>query len=177
MHLDLTPEEFERLLKLAYLGEAVTNDWTPAEQHSPQQAAATDLLYDLCAKAQHTPARDYVSFDERAGEWAPSEALNREMDDLIGRYDNEVFWDELLLRLARRDMLAEYGQQAIDGMSEAYRKRAELSLIEYYSREVKQHGLDRFVLKNEAQPIKPRAKSRGKKHGRSRRQSGGQHTP
>lgn len=168
MHLSLSPEEFERLLKLAYLGEAVLNDWTPSEKHDRGQLSATGLLYDLCAEAEGTPARKYVRFDDIIGEWVPSAELDKEMDDVIARYDGEAFWDELVAHLARRDMVAEYGDDAIAGMSDAYRRQAERPLYDYYFNEIREHGVDRIVIRGEENQLKRRSKSRGGKRGRSR---------
>ena len=174
MHLELTPEEFERLLKLAYLGEAVANDWTPADRHEPQQLGMTDVLYDLCARAKDTPAAGYVVQDEKSGEWMPSQALDQEMDEIISRYDNEVFWDELIARMTRRDLLAEYGQQSIETMSDVYKKQAEQPLNEYYSREVREHGLDRLLVNDDIHnTLKNRSKEREKKRDRKRPEAAG----
>ncbi len=174
MHLELSPEEFERLLKLAYLGEAVANDWTPADRHERQQLGMTDILYELCARAKDTPAAGYAVLDEKSGEWMPSAALDQEMDEIIGRYDNEVFWDELMTRMTRRDLLGEYGQASIDTMSDVYKKQAEQPLMAYYSREVREHGLDRFMVNDETNnKLKNRSKERDPKRDRKRPESAG----
>ncbi len=146
MHLQLSPEEFERLLKLAYLGEAVQNDWVPAEETTDEQRATTDLLYDLCAEAKDTPCARLVTEDEASGEWLPSEELREEMHAALGAYDNDVFWDELVHRLAEKELVAEYGREALEGMPEGYRRQAELPVLEYYWEEVHRHGIDRFRL-------------------------------
>jgi hypothetical protein len=145
MHLSLSDSEFERLLKLAYLGEVVMNDWTFPEQWTPEQREAAETLYDLCARAPGTLAEKYVERDGR-GEWGPSTLLREEMGNLLGDYDDDVFWDELVLRLARRDLLEEYGQNTLDTMSPAHREKAEKPLIDYYNHEVRDHGLDRVTV-------------------------------
>lgn len=147
MQLSLSDGDFERLLKLAYLGELVRNDWTPPEEQTDEHKASTDLLYDLCQLAPGTPSERYVVFDEPTGEWGPSPLLKKEMEKEIGDYDNDVFWDELTARLAGRDLLAEYGNDALKGMPEQYRKQAESPLLEYYWREVREHGINRLTIR------------------------------
>jgi hypothetical protein len=149
MQLSLSPEQFERMLKLAYLGEIVANDWTPDAEQADEQRGMTDLLYDLCARADGTPSARLVEFDKASGEWIPSAALKEEMDRIIGDYDNDVFWDELTARLARRDMVAEYGEEALSGMTESYRKQAENPLADYYWAEVRENGIDRLFVRED----------------------------
>ncbi len=169
MHLQLSPEEFERLLKLAYLGEAVLSDWTPPEEVQDEQRAATDLLYDLCAHAAETPSARLVVEDEASGEWLPSEQLRDEMNTALGNYDNDVFWDELVHRLAQRELTAEYGREQLDTMSDHYRHRAEEPLLDYYWNEVRTHGIDRFrMVEDEAEPRGERRRPGRARGGRSR---------
>lgn len=159
MQLSLSPEQFERLLKMAYLGEILLNDWTPPEELTDEHRGSTDLLYDLCQRAEGTPSERYVTFDADAGEWGPSQLLKDEMDRHIGDYDNDVFWDELAARLARRDLGAEYGEDALREMPEGYRKEAEKPLLDYYWREVRENGLDRFTIKEDMEPRSARRRT------------------
>lgn len=146
MILELSDSDFERLLKLAYLGEIVMNDWTPTEAWSEEQRASSDLVLDLQARAADSAAADLVGQDTRTGEWVPSPLLRSEMEAYIERYDDETFWDELVHRLARRDLAKEYSPEALSQMSDAHVAEAEKSLVDYYNDEVDLHELDRFVV-------------------------------
>lgn len=147
MILELSDADFERLLKLTYLGEIVMNDWTPVEQWTEEQRASSDLLLDLQAKAADNPGTaDLVGQDTRTGEWLPSPLMREEMEPYVARYDDEAFWDELVHRLARRDLNKEYGPETLSQMSDAHMAEAEKSLIDYYNDEVDEHGLDRLVV-------------------------------
>lgn len=171
MQLSLTPEEFERLLKLAYLGEIAMNDWTPPEEQTEEHKAATDLLYDLCQHAEGTSAERYVVFDEGSNEWIPGQALKDEMGQHIWKYDNDVFWDELTARLAGRDLLVEYGDETLKQMSETHRKLAEAPLLDYYWREVRENGLDRLVIREDMEPRA--ARRRGERERQTKRERPG----
>jgi len=159
MQLSLSPEQFDHLLKLAYLGEILLNDWTPQEELTEEHKSSTDLLYDLCQRAEGTPSERYITFDPQAGEWVPSQLLKDEMDRHIGDYDNDVFWDELAARLARRDLGSEYGEEALREMPESYRKEAEKPLLDYYWREVRENGLDRMMIKEDLEPRSTRRRT------------------
>lgn len=145
--LELSDSDFERLLKLAYLGEIVMNDWTPAERWTDEQRASSDLLLDLQARAANESlTADLVVQDTRTAEWLPSPLLREEMEPYVERYDDETFWDELVHRLARRDLAGEYGAETLGQMSDAHLAEAEKPLIDYYYEEVDAHGLDRLMI-------------------------------
>ena len=145
MFLDIPDSDFERLLKLAYMGEIMLNDWAKDGDWSDDQRASADLLLDLCARAADTQYSYLVEQDEKSGEWVPSKELRAEMEPVIKTYDDEVFWDELVHRLARRDMSREYGEDA-DRISDAHFAKAEDAFLDFYNDEVDVHGIERLVV-------------------------------
>jgi len=145
MQLSLSDSNFALLLKMSYLGEIMLNDWTRDGEWEDDQRASADLLLDLCAKASEGPDAYLVERDLRSGEWVPSAAMRKEMEPFIKQYDEEVFWDELVHKLARRDLLREYGEDA-NYISEAHFARAEDAILSYYNDEVDTHGIDRITV-------------------------------
>lgn len=149
MMFELSDADFERLLKMTYLGEIVMNDWTPPEAWTEEQRASSDLLLDLQARAADSDAAVLVAQDTRTGEWLPSPIMRDEMEPYVERYDDEMFWDELVHRLARRDMAKEYGAETLEQMSDAHKAEAEKPLIDYYNGEIDAHGLERMGISEE----------------------------
>jgi hypothetical protein len=141
MHLQLGPEELRRLLAMAYLGEAVLNDWTPDPQQTAEQQRATDLLYELCTLAANSPNADLVTVDPDTKRTVPSASFQESMARLLENYDDRVFWDELVERLAHRDLTKEYGIVAMAQMSDPYRQAVERPLIDHYRTETERHGV------------------------------------
>lgn len=162
MHISLSREEFAALLKLAAIGEAVTNDWTDPSSLTPAQQQANDALFALCARAAESGNAALAEQDE-TGEWGPSQQLIASTKEVLQRYDNDVFWDELVARLAHRDLTAEYGQATIDAMPDAYFRQAELPLTDYYWREVRTHGIDRLVLREDRESRQTRRPAGGRR--------------
>lgn len=155
MHLPFSPEEFRRLLALAYLGEAVLNDWTPDQHQSAEQQRATDLLYELCQYAADTPNQDLVTTDEQTGRTIPSRSFQDSMAKVLSNYDDRVFWDELVERLAHRDLTAEYGVTALAQMSDGYRQAVERPFVEHYRTETERHGLEHLHVREATPPPAP----------------------
>jgi hypothetical protein len=149
MMLTLSDEQSATLLRLAYLGEIVLNDWTPEADQTDEHHRGTDLLYQLCEQVAGTEAGRMAERLSESGEWIPSEQLRAEMQEYLRAYDEEVFWDELIHRLARRDLGEEYGEQALGNLSDAHFQKADASLLDYYDREVRQHGTDRLYVREE----------------------------
>jgi hypothetical protein len=150
MHLSLSPDDYRRLLTLASLGEVVLNDWTAEQDMTNEQRAMSDTLADLCARAEGSPAESLVERDEHTGEWVLSPMMRERVDAIIGSYDNDVFWDELVHRFARRDLQSEYGTESISAMTENYRSHAEQPLLEYWWKEVKDNGVNRLHVQDDA---------------------------
>ena len=146
MMIELSDEEYQRLLTLVSIGERVLSDWTPESRWSTQQQRSADLLVDLCARAPDSRHADLVARDPDSGEWVPSRALEDETDRIISYYDEEVFWDQLVTRFARRDLVAEYGDDALKRLSPAHARQAEEAMIGYYEREVDRHGIARMIV-------------------------------
>lgn len=160
MQFSLNPEEFRRLLLLATLGEVVMNDWTPQKELTSDQQACIDVVQDLYARAVQDRQTDLVTEDAETGCLLPGERIRSQIDKWLSIYDNDVFWDELVARLAQRDMVAEYGRETLERMPEAYRRSAEQPMLDYYWREVRQNGMDHFVMQDEAPARQPRRRIR-----------------
>ncbi len=156
MQLSLNPEEFRRLLLLATLGEVVMNDWTPQRELTEEQQSCIDVVQDLYGHAVRDRQESLVSEDSETGCLLPGEGMRAEIDKWLSTYDNDVFWDELVARLAQREMICEYGRETLERMPDAYRRQAEQPMLDYYWREVRQNGIDHLVMEEDAPSRQPR---------------------
>jgi len=67
------------------------------------------------------------------------------VDEYIDAYDTQVFWEELVMRLARRDGLNYVGDVDPD-MTKAQLKEMQMNLEEKYEEEIQEHGLARLKI-------------------------------
>jgi hypothetical protein len=135
--LELTTEEFRKLIELSYLGE-----WMVNAQHDPdfQDESAVALTQKLLA-AHKLPA---VDLDAETGEYFMKSAWTERLyDEYILDYDDHTFWDELTERLAQRDLARERGVEA-DQLSRDDDLLELRPLEERYRQELEEHGLDRL---------------------------------
>lgn len=148
MTLTLTPAQFKTLLKLVYLGNWMANAQRGegGVETIPEYEDMEDFIFshakafglgawvddELKDQDKYFPSRE---FEEDSG-----------VHELIEEYDDYTFWDEFAEHLADRDLLREYGVEALKAMSRDERFGKYLELREKYDRELEEHGLERIVI-------------------------------
>ena len=144
MKLELTKTELERLLEIAYLGEEVLNGHRPDGERSAEHDGVLDRLHELAEEE----GLGYLVDRGEDGSTKPSLALSTRMDAAgwIQEYDDCVFWDELALRLAERDLRAEIGTHAFDALPAAERRDRVDAIAEAYDKEFDKRGVERLRL-------------------------------
>lgn len=139
MKFELTPEEYRKLIELAYLGE-----WMVNAEHDPEfhDEAAGKVVQRLLA-AGHLKQ---VDRDAETGNYLmATEWTDKLFEDYILDYDEHVFWDELAERLALRDLARELGvpedsMERDEHLPELRRREAR------YRQEFDDHGLSRVEI-------------------------------
>jgi len=137
--IELTNEEFRKLIELAYLGE-----WMINAQHDPdfQDEAATAAVQKLMGAHKV----EGVDVDAETGEnFMTSDWTERLYDEYILDYDDHIFWDELTERLAQRDLARERGIDA-DQLNRDDDLLELRPLEDRYRAELEEHGLDRIEI-------------------------------
>ena len=141
MNVNLSPEEYRKLIELAYLGE-----WMINSHHDPEfeDEDAGRIVQKLLAA---TPL-DEISQDEETGEYyMSSDWTTHLLESYIADYDDHVFWDELTERLAARDLAISRGVR----MEDINRDDDVLELRpieETYRIELEERGIERLKLKD-----------------------------
>lgn len=64
------------------------------------------------------------------------------LEELIDEYNEDTFWDELLFKLADRDMMEKYGIETLKNMEpdELWDKR--IPFLEFYEKEFEENGVE-----------------------------------
>jgi hypothetical protein len=140
MKVELSVDQFRSLMELVYLG-----DWMVNGIRSPDSRVERyqDLLQYLASLAGKFGLQGVVEFDEQLREFTSTREFEEAMEAYIREYDDEVFWDGLVDRLADRDLLAEYGE-ALKAMPVEQVLSKREPLVERYEREVEEHGVERL---------------------------------
>ena len=142
MNLELSSEEFKKIVELAYLGEWMIN----AQHDAAYQDEEADAAVQRLLSASTLP--DIDKDDETGQFFMKSEWTDRLYEDHVLDYDDHIFWDELAERLALRDLAQQQGI-AEELVSPDDNVQALRRLEEHYQQEFEDHGLDRVEISPE----------------------------
>ncbi len=144
MKVSFTAKEYSRLLELAHLGLRVAGARPDDPATMPERYA--DLDQKLLGLAETFGCADLVEVDVN-GQFFPGEKITEGVaQEKLEQFVDDVFWGELVGRLAERDLRQELGvTKTGDELSEDEEQR--LSEIEdTYWREFETTGVDHLVL-------------------------------
>jgi hypothetical protein len=145
-NIKLTPQQYEDLLKVVYLGNYLVNNFRP-DQPVDRFDALESYLFSLAKEFGLPRAMD---MDEETGEAYPSEEfsqaedINLYLDDFI----ENTFWDELINRLTSRDLFRKYGQQIMESLPWEELKKKEEPVFQRYTEEIETYGMENLEIVN-----------------------------
>ena len=150
MEIKCTKEEFKALLDLVYAGNLLINGM---REVSERIAPHAEMEQKIFAMAKDFGFEELIEFDEEFNEYMPTRAYeNSEVNDYIDAYEDKVFWEELVVRMARRQALNELGDENPD-MTNAELRQRQIELEEYYEDEFIENGIYHLKwIKPEIQP-------------------------
>jgi hypothetical protein len=145
MEIKLTKEELEALIKLVYLGNWMANSWRTDDRI----AAYDELEASLLATARRAGLGELVDEDEETGKLLPSAYLDEALQETLDFYDDNTFWDQLIYRMADRDFLRRYGEEASAELDTEAGMKKEAPFLERYEKEFYANGLDRLEIRRD----------------------------
>ncbi len=141
-----TRDQFESLLKLVSTATWVINAFK--EQIIEEFEELEQYLLSL---AQKEGFSNLIEFDEDTRSLLPSEKLEDEIQKYIEDYNDEIFWQTLMTRLAIRDLEREYGKSAVEKMEINERIKKINPIFNSYAEEFAENGLENLVLAKKEQ--------------------------
>ncbi len=148
MNVSLTQREYRLLIDLL-----LAADWVIHGHRKDEPAEAEPyrmVVQKFLSLAPEFGLSDLVEIDEGNNQYRPTPKLERETGawQLLDEYDDLVFWEELIVRLAERDVAHMPGKGDVANMSPEDYKRLAAPLEDKYASEFYEHGLDRLTLPN-----------------------------
>ncbi len=138
MKITCTKEEFKSLLDLVYAGNVLINSMRSQEERIQEYS---QMEQNIFAMAKDFGFEELITYDEEFKEYTPTAAYEENgVDEYIDAYDTQVFWEELVMRLARRDALNYVGDVDTD-MTKAQLKEMQMNLEEKYGQEFEENNL------------------------------------
>lgn len=139
MKLELSTEQYKKLVELVYLGGWLANSFR-TDDRIEDLAEVEHLIY---SKAEDFQAEDLFLEKSNYGYVDVNQDLEKKLHNLIEEYDEDSFWAELAERLAKRDLLRKLGpvqkitEEQLDQLFE---------LEEQFYREFEKNGLKNIVI-------------------------------
>ncbi|OOB79692.1 MAG: hypothetical protein ATN33_05135 [Epulopiscium sp. Nele67-Bin001] len=144
MNLALTDEEFKTLIDLVYVGNFVINGMRDSQDKIKSPFALEQKIFSLANS-------EVAKYDKEFNEYMPTAQYEAsKVGEWIDAYDDRVFFEELVVRLARRDALNKLGDEDPE-MTQTKLDETQLQFEEIYDEELEYHGLTRFKIV----PIEP----------------------
>ena len=146
MDIKLTKDQYENLVKLVYLGNWMING---IRLHNEQVKKYEELEQYIFSFAKDGEMEKYIEYDTNSKKFFPTKELEMESDieNYRQEYEDEVFWEELADRLARRDFIRKYGEDSIKKMDRKERFEKEEPFVEKYEEEFEKYGIERIDIK------------------------------
>lgn len=147
MHLRFTERELATLVEMLSLAASVAS-WN-RKPGSDEGVAAYEALEDrVLEKAKLSGFADMIEFDDGK----QRHQLTQEFTDgsffqeCYDEFRNENFWEELVVRLADRDLARQIGMEAWEALSEEQRRERTVTIEKRYWEELTEHGIDRLAV-------------------------------
>ncbi len=151
MSIDFTDREYRLLVHMLLLAEWVlfadNNDDPGLDEYR-------DLLHKLIAKADQHGLRGTFEYNREHARYVPSADFeeNEGYMNLLDRFIDNSFWEELLARITERDLMRQLGEEAYQNLAPEQRSEMLKGLEEYYYQEFRNHGIDNFQLRQDEAP-------------------------
>ncbi len=144
MKLELTEKEYETLVKMVYAG-----NWMINGLRDDTIDEFLDLEQKIFLSSRELKGgTQLLKWDKKYENYLPSEKMEDVMDELIDEYDEQIFWNELIQRLASRDILDRFGDEAVEAMSEVEESEHIAEYSQTYSDEFENNGIRNLVVKS-----------------------------
>jgi hypothetical protein len=142
IQMEFSEVEFRKLLEMVCLADWVKN------AHAEPDATVNpySLEQKIYKEANAAGCGDFVTFEEKQNVYSPSKTLEEKFHGVLDEYNDQTFWEELVSRMAIRDVEEERGQDAFEKMSPDEQVRALRQLEERYQAETETHGIDRLEI-------------------------------
>ena len=146
MKINFTKNQYEDLVKLVYLGAWMIN----AHRTDDAVNRYEDVEQYILSFHRDFGMEKYIGYDEELNKYFPTGEFedDTDVDEYKEEYNNDTFWDELIHRLARRDLIREYGETGVFTMSLEEIMEKEQPFIDKYEEEFGINGIENLEIKD-----------------------------
>lgn len=147
MHLRFSDQEFATLVEMVSLASLVAS-WNQKETADGGLSAYEDLEHKILERAGHAGMGGWIEFDEERQRLRLRQDVEERLfcHECYDEFRNENFWEELVIRLADRDLVRMIGPSEMEKLTEEERRARTEAWEKRYWEEFSKHGIDRVVV-------------------------------
>lgn len=143
VQIEFTEKEYRELCEVYYLAEWMVNAYkVPPEEPTDTYGGLGQKIYGAAARVG---CGDLVEYDAKSREFNPSQTLEDTCEEPIRESESNVFWDELMVRMAERDVDRE-SAGGLNALTDEDRFTAIGEKEEMYDNEFCMNGISRLEI-------------------------------
>ena len=140
IEMSFTKDELQLLIKLLYTGYYVCDKDEDSDSEKKAKELLVDRFLQNALSYRIMDGIEYVAeYDKHFLDADHEELLLDDYNDFI----EDSFWDELIFRLGRRDLVNAVGEAIFKNMDDLERIREEEKYMERYREEFEENGIRR----------------------------------
>lgn len=145
MKINFTKAEYRLLLDLVSLGSWVlTSNDTEKDLRKKKHE---EVVQKVFSHAKEFGCEKLIMYDQKFHKYYETKEYDEsEKDEFIEEYDENIFWNELINRLAERDFLKKHGLERAKEMSLEERIKENIKYECKWADEFEAHGIDRLKI-------------------------------
>ncbi|MCG2726038.1 MAG: hypothetical protein L6420_07260 [Elusimicrobia bacterium] len=140
----LKERDYIKLMELVYCGNWVINATKDRNKLIKEYEEIEDKIFSQAP----SDFKNLVEYDKESKQYFPSDEFAEKMGEFIDEYNDDTFWEELILRLGRRDIALKYKGRENEFMElvreERWKKNDEEE--KKYFEEFEKYGLERLKI-------------------------------
>ncbi|MGB6222035.1 hypothetical protein [Haloferula sp.] len=147
MHLRFTDKELATLVEMVSLATSVAM-WNRKPGAEEGLAAFEGMEQKILEKVKHAGQGSLIEFDEEKQVHQVSLEYQESsfFQECYDEFRNECFWEELVIRLADRDLARVIGKSAWENLTEEQRRERTEKIEKRYWEELTTNGIDRVAV-------------------------------
>lgn len=147
MKINITKKEYQLFLDMVYLSDWILH--AHSEERTEEKKPYKELEQKILSFAKEFGMEEVVERNEKSESFLNKKfTANSQIVKHVENFENATFWEELIERLARRDFIKKYGEEAILQMTISERFEKEMAFHHEYHEEFDKNGLDNLRIHN-----------------------------
>ena len=145
MKINITNKEYRTLVEALELAGWVLHAHAEEEREDTKQFR--ELEQKILSFAKDFGMKNEISYDSKLEEYIPSRQFEENFLKYIDEYNDDTFWEELIERLVKRDLLREEGKEGFENLAFDERFQKEDPIRIKYENEFEHHGIERVFVR------------------------------